>query len=108
MSEFAGFMARFGRQTKSYWFYNDTVEVRFDKKEHIYYLVQADKSLNVARPFEKGMKGSFASDSNEVSGRNEVLMLKNILDEKDYKKSVWDLVEPMVKLQKFSEVEAEG
>jgi hypothetical protein len=32
----------------------------------------------------------------------------NILDEKDYKKSVWDLVEPMVKLQKFSEVEAEG
>jgi hypothetical protein len=45
MSELASFMARFGRQTKSYWFYNDTVEIRFDKKEHVYYLVQADKSL---------------------------------------------------------------
>jgi hypothetical protein len=45
MSEVSSFMARFGRQTKSYWFYNDTVEIRFDKKEHVYYLVQADKSL---------------------------------------------------------------
>jgi RNA ligase len=35
-------------------------------------------------------------------------VLFNILDEKDYKKTAWDLVEPLVKAQKFSEVEAEG
>lgn len=41
----ADFMAKFGRKTTSYWFYDHTVEVRFDKEKHIYYLVQADGSL---------------------------------------------------------------
>src|ERR1700679_1630367 len=41
----ADFMARFGRKTVSYWFYDHTVEVRFDKEAHIYYLVREDGSL---------------------------------------------------------------
>lgn len=45
MSDLESFMSRFGRQTKSYWFYEGDVEIRFDKKEHIYYLVEANGSL---------------------------------------------------------------
>lgn len=41
----ADFMAKFGRKTVSYWFYDHTVEIRFDKDKHIYYLVQANGSL---------------------------------------------------------------
>jgi len=45
MSDVASFMARFGRQTKSYFFYNGEVEVRFDKDAHQYLLVLDDGSL---------------------------------------------------------------
>ena len=34
------FVADFGGATESYWFYDHTVEIRFDKKEHQYFLVE--------------------------------------------------------------------
>jgi hypothetical protein len=45
VSELDSFMSQFGRKTVSYWFYNKEIEIRFDKKEHIYYLVLEDGSL---------------------------------------------------------------
>jgi hypothetical protein len=45
VSELDSFMSQFGRKTVSYWFYNKEIEIRFDKKEHIYYLVTEDGSL---------------------------------------------------------------
>jgi hypothetical protein len=35
------FLGMFAKEMPSYWFYNDTVELRFDKADHIYYLVEA-------------------------------------------------------------------
>jgi hypothetical protein len=35
------FMEKFNGNTESYWFYNHTVELRFQPEEHIYYLVGA-------------------------------------------------------------------
>jgi hypothetical protein len=33
------FVAQFSGMTESYWFYDHTIELRFDTKEHVYYLV---------------------------------------------------------------------
>lgn len=35
----AAFISKFGGITESYWFYNHTIELRFDTEEHAYYLV---------------------------------------------------------------------
>ncbi len=45
MSDVDRFMARFGRKTTEYKFYNGEVTVRFDKEAHIYYLVQENGTL---------------------------------------------------------------
>jgi hypothetical protein len=49
----AEFMARFGKQTTSHFFYKGEVELRFDKKEHVYYLVQDDGSLKALSSVSK-------------------------------------------------------
>src|SRR4029077_19579419 len=36
----AVFMDKFSNQMESYFFYDDTVELRFDKEDHKYYLVE--------------------------------------------------------------------
>lgn len=39
------FINRFGGFTESYWFYNNTIELRYDPKAHIYYRVTGDELI---------------------------------------------------------------
>lgn len=39
------FINRFGGFTESYWFYNNSIELRYDPKQHIYYRVTGDELL---------------------------------------------------------------
>jgi hypothetical protein len=39
------FITQFGGWTESYFFYNGTIELRFDKKAHVYLLVQGDQLI---------------------------------------------------------------
>lgn len=39
------FINKFGGWTESYWFYNGTIELRFDPKAHVYYLVNDSSGL---------------------------------------------------------------
>jgi hypothetical protein len=48
-SALASFMKKFSKPMESYFFYNGTIELRFDKEEHKYYLVEELGNLSVRK-----------------------------------------------------------
>jgi hypothetical protein len=47
MADIEEFIGKFGGITESYWFYNHTIELRYDVKNHVYLLVTPDGQLEV-------------------------------------------------------------
>lgn len=48
MQDVENLINRFGGWTESYWFYDNTVELRYDPKEHLYFLIQDGKLTPVS------------------------------------------------------------